>query len=131
MRKRILLFCLAMTSMSCVLFAGTVTPLREGWQLQSACKLQATGDSIAMDAFKPEGWLKTTVPSTVLAAQAAAGVVPDPYYGMNLRTIPGTTYAIGEIFSNKPMDPNSPYHCGWWYRTQFTAPPAAHAGERQ
>jgi exo-1,4-beta-D-glucosaminidase len=120
-----------MTAMSSTMFAGTATPLHEGWQLQSACKLQATGDAISTENFKPDGWLKTTVPSTVLAAQAAAGVVADPYYGMNLRAIPGTTYQIGEIFANKPMDPNSPYHCGWWYRTEFTAPADVHAGERQ
>ena len=131
MWKRILLCCLMITAMSSALFAGTVTPLHEGWELQSACKLQAAGDTIGTEAFKPDGWLKTTVPSTVLAAQAADGVVPDPYFGMNLRQIPGTTYAIGEIFARLPMDPNSPYHCGWWYRTEFAAPAVAHAGERQ
>ena len=130
MWKRILLCCLMITAMSSALFAGTVTPLHEGWELQSACKLQAAGDTIGTEAFKPDGWLKTTVPSTVLAAQAADGVVPDPYFGMNLRQIPGTTYAIGEIFARLPMDPNSPYHCGWWYRTEFAAPAVAHAGER-
>ena len=108
---------------------ATVTPLREGWQLQSACKLQADGGSIAAAGFPVEGWLKTTVPNTVLAAQAAAGVVPDPYYGANLRQIPGAGYPIGQNFSNLPMPPDSPYHCGWWYRTEFTAP-AASAPER-
>ena len=102
--------------------AETVTPLRDGWRLQSACKLEADGAAIAVDGFATEGWLKTTVPSTVLAAQAAAGVIPDPYFGDNLRKIPGTTYPIGQLFSNMPMAPDSPYHCGWWYRTEFTAP---------
>jgi exo-1,4-beta-D-glucosaminidase len=107
------------------LIAATVTPLHEGWRLQSACKLQAAGDAIAVEGFPVEGWLKTAVPSTVLAAQAAAGAVPDPYYGMNLRQIPGTdNYAIGQNFSNLPMAPDSPYHCGWWYRTEFAAPAA-------
>ncbi len=95
MRKRMLFCCLVSVAVSPLLHAGSVTPLHEGWQLQSACKLQAEGDTISTDAFKPEGWLKTAVPSTVLAAQAAAGVFPDPYYGMNLRQIPGTTYPIG------------------------------------
>ncbi|MDR3774809.1 MAG: beta galactosidase jelly roll domain-containing protein [Terracidiphilus sp.] len=98
--------------------------------MQSACKLQAAGDTIATDGFSTDGWLKTTVPSTVLAAQAAAGVFPDPYYGMNLRQIPGTTYRIGGIFANIPMAADSPYRCGWWYRTEFPSPTAAHAGER-
>ena len=61
----------------------------------------------------------------MLAAQAAAGVIPDPYFGDNLRQIPGTTYPIGQDFSNLPMPADSPYHCGWWYRTEFTAPAMA------
>ncbi|MGA2048084.1 MAG: glycosyl hydrolase family 2 [Terracidiphilus sp.] len=131
MRRRVVLCCLVSLVLFPVLRAATVTPLREGWQLQSACKLQATGDSIAAEGFQTDGWLKTAVPSTVLASQAAAGVFPDPYYGMNLRQIPGTTYKIGAIFANMPMAQDSPYRCGWWYRTEFTVPAAAHAGERQ
>ena len=102
--------------------AGTVTPLREGWRVQSACKLQAAGESIASEEFSTKDWLQTTVPSTVLAAQVTAGVSPDPYFGMNLRQIPGTDYPIGRIFANLPMAQESPYRCGWWYRTEFTAP---------
>ena len=131
MNKNMLLSCLGLLAVTPLLHAGTVTPLHDGWQLQSACRLQASGDAISVAGFQPDGWLKTTVPSTVLAAQAADGVIPDPYYGMNLRQIPGTTYAIGKIFANMPMDPSSPYHCGWWYRTEFTVPAAAHSGERQ
>ena len=48
-----------------------------------------TGQSFPTSGFIVDDWLKTSVPSTVLAAQAAAKVVPDPYYGMNLRNIPG------------------------------------------
>ena len=96
------------------------------WRLQSACNLKADGAAISVAGFAVEDWLKTTVPSTVLAAQAAAKVVPDPYYGMNLRNIPGTSYPIGHNFSNLPMPQDSPYRCGWWYRTEFTAAPAGH-----
>ena len=72
-------------------------------------------------------WIGTSVPSTVLAAQAAAKLVPDPYYGMNLRSILGTEYPIGHNFANLPMPQDSPYRCGWWYRTEFAAPaPALH-----
>ena len=122
---------LILLAASPLLLAGTVAHLRDGWQLQSSCGMQVAGEAVASVAYVPEGWLKTTVPSTVLAAQAAAGVYPDPYYGMNLRQIPGTTYPIGSIFANLPMPQDSPYRCGWWYRTEFTAPPAAREGERQ
>ena len=61
-------------------------------------------------------------PPTVLAAQVAAGEFKDPYYSDNLRKIPGTTYPVGENFSNLPMAADSPYHCSWWYRKQFVIP---------
>ncbi len=47
---------------------------------------------------------------------------PDPYTGMNLRSIPGTTYPIFEDFSNIPMPPNSPFRQPWWFRTEFKLP---------
>jgi exo-1,4-beta-D-glucosaminidase len=125
----ICLLCAAV-AMPAALQAGTVTPLREGWRLQSACKLQATGEAIAAEGLAVEGWLKTAVPSTVVAAQAAAGVIPDPYFGLNLRQLPGTDYPIGGIFARLPMSKDSPYHCGWWYRTEFLAPAASIKGER-
>lgn len=102
--------------------ASPVTHLEQNWQLQSACKLQAGGEAIAAEGFATDGWLKTTVPSTVLAAQARVGAVPDPYYGDNLRKLPGTNYPVGQLFSNLPMPADSPYTCGWWYRTEFAAP---------
>ena len=120
--KNLASFLIAGLAMPAVLHAGTVTPLHAGWRLQSACKLEAAGDAIAQPGFSIDGWLKTDVPSTVVAAQAAAGVIPDPYFGSNLRQIPGTDYPIGGIFARLPMSKDSPYHCGWWYRTEFAAP---------
>ncbi len=104
--------------------AGTATPLHDGWRLQSACTVHAEGAAISGADFSTDGWLKTSVPSTVLAAQAADKVFPDPYFGMNLRNIPGTSYPIGHNFSNLPMPQDSPYRCGWWYRTEFVVPAA-------
>ena len=109
--------------------AGT-TPLRDNWRLQSACKLQAAGEAISAAGFAAEDWLKASVPATVLAAQAADGAVPDPYFGSNLRQIPGTSYPIGHNFSNLPMPADSPYRCGWWYRTEFAAPAASSPEQR-
>jgi exo-1,4-beta-D-glucosaminidase len=121
---RVILLVLAALTPSIAAAANSTTPLHEGWRLQSACKLQAAGDAISAPGFAADDWLKTSVPSTVLAAQTADGVVPDPYYGTNLRQIPGTSYPIGHNFSNLPMPADSPYRCGWWYRTQFAAPSA-------
>ncbi len=120
-----LLVVVAAAALAPLLHAGTVTPLHEGWQLQSACKLNATGEAISSQEFRASGWIHTTVPSTVLAAQVAAGIFPNPYFGDNLRKIPGTSYRIGWNYANLPMPASSPYHCGWWYRNEFIAPVTA------
>ena len=65
------------------------------------------------------------MPTTVVSALVADGTFPDPYYGMNLRKIPGTTYTIGTNFSNVEMPADSPFAVPWWYRTEFTLPPEA------
>jgi exo-1,4-beta-D-glucosaminidase len=106
------------------------TALRDGWTVQSACKLQADGASISSNAYRVQGWYKTSVPATVLTVQVNAGIYKDPYFGTNLREIPGTTYPIGKIFANLPMPEDSPYRCGWWYRKEF-AVPAGGKGRRQ
>lgn len=130
MKRTVASLFLVLASLPAILQAAPITPLHEGWRLQSACKLQATGETIATEGFSTEGWLKTAVPSTVLAAQTAAGTVPDPYYGTNLRQIPGSNYPVGQNFSNLPMPQDSPYRCGWWYRDEFTAPAASQAEGR-
>lgn len=101
------------------------TPLREGWTIQSACKIQTDGPEISSLRYDTKGWMKATVPTTVLAAQVAAGIYPDPYYAMNLRKLPGADYPIGKFFSNMEMPAGSPYRCGWWYRKQFEVPAGA------
>jgi len=87
--------------------------------------MHADGAAISAPNFDTNSWLKTTVPGTVLAAQTANKVFADPYFGMNLRNIAGTGYPVGHNFSNLPMPSDSPYHCGWWYRTEFNAPASA------
>ena len=124
------LLCLASVLFPCISLASTLTHLREDWRLQSACKLNSAGPALAKAGFSTDGWLKATVPTTVLAAQAAAGTVPDPYFGSNLRQLAGTTYPIGQNFSNLPMAEDSPYHCGWWYRTEFVVPTKPAANRR-
>ena len=122
--RGLVLTLLSVLAFPLVVSARTVDPLREGWRIQSACTVKADGAAISASGFSVDDWLKTIVPSTVLAAQASAKVVPDPYYGMNLRNIPGTGYPIGQNFANLPMPEDSPYRCGWWYRTEFNAPAA-------
>jgi exo-1,4-beta-D-glucosaminidase len=120
-----LLWLFAVLALPAVLPCETRTPLRNAWRVQSACKLNAEGTAITAAGFPLTDWIETSVPITVLAAQVAAGLVPDPYFGNNLRKLPGAVYPIGAGFANEPMPADSPYRCGWWYRTEFTAPVAA------
>jgi len=130
MRRKVIAFLLAPLALPLAAAAAAVTPLHEGWRLQSACNLKADGAAISASSFTADDWIKTSVPSTVLAAQAANKLVPDPYFGMNLRNTPGTSYPIGHNFADLPMPPDSPYRCGWWYRTEFSAPTSAVRDQR-
>lgn len=96
--------------------------LHTGWFLQSSCKVNQPGELLSTDAFKPNGWYATSVPSTVLAAQVAAGEFKDLYFGENLGKLPGMDYPRGKNFSELAMPKNSPYACSWWYRTEFRVP---------
>src|SRR5258708_39542764 len=101
-----------------------VLPRREGWPLQSSAKVTATGEAISSASFETKNWIQADGPTTVVAAQVKNELLPDPFYGMNLRQYPGVNYPIGFNFSNIPMPPDSPYAVSWWYRKEFTLPPA-------
>ena len=96
--------------------------LRENWFIQSSAETHADGSAISRPGFATSNWYPATLPSTVLSALVKDQVYPDPYTGMNLRGIPGTTYPIFEDFSNILMPPGSPFRQSWWYRTEFNVP---------
>jgi exo-1,4-beta-D-glucosaminidase len=96
--------------------------LRENWLLQSSCKVSEPAEVLSTSQFSPEHWYKTTVPSTVLAAQVANGEFHDINFGKDLRKLPGMDYPIGQMYSNLDMPSTSPYACSWWYRTEFKLP---------
>ena len=98
--------------------------LSEAWSLQSSCKVDQAGEVISTSAFQPKGWYPIKVPTTVVAALVENKVYPDPYFGMNLRSFPGMTYAIGTPFSSQRMAQDSPFIVPWWYRTEFSLPPS-------
>jgi exo-1,4-beta-D-glucosaminidase len=92
------------------------------WTIQSSAKVTQGGAEISTQRFDIRGWYPARVPSTVLAALVANDVYPDPYFGMNLRSLSGMTYDIGDNFSNVPMAPDSPYAVSWWYRNSIRIP---------
>ncbi len=95
-------------------------PLRDGWALQSSAKVTGTGEAISETSYKTSDWIQADVPTTVVAAQVKNKILPDPFFGMNIRQFPGVSYPIGLNFSNIAMPPDSPYGVSWWYRKEFS-----------
>jgi hypothetical protein len=87
----------------------------DDWTMREAPKVDADGAQISTGAYNASGWMRATVPGTVLTTLVDDGVYPDPGYGLNNLAIPESL--------NKQ---------DYWYRAQFTLtasllPPGAHA----
>jgi exo-1,4-beta-D-glucosaminidase len=93
--------------------------LRQGWAIQTSEEVRESGATLSTASYQPRGWYSATLPTTVLSALVRGNIYPDPYTGMNLRSIPGTAYPIASNFSNALMPPDSPFLHSWWYRTEF------------
>ncbi|HKV23614.1 MAG TPA: glycoside hydrolase family 2 protein [Candidatus Acidoferrum sp.] len=106
---------------------GDIT-LREGWRVQSSAKVSSDGAAVSTTSFDASSWYKTSVPNTVFAVLVENGVYKNPYFGMNLRSVPGVSYKIGSEFANQEMPPDSPFAVPWWYRKEFEIP-AAYKGK--
>jgi exo-1,4-beta-D-glucosaminidase len=99
-------------------------PLASGWAIQSSASVTVQGEVISRPEFSPAGWHDAAVPGTIVGALVEEGRDSDPYTGMNLRALPGTTYPIGAQFALLPMPRDSPYKVSWWYRKAFDLPPS-------
>jgi exo-1,4-beta-D-glucosaminidase len=97
--------------------------LRDNWRLQSTAKVEDKPEAISSFGFQTSGWYATNVPTTVLAALVENKVYPDPYFGANLKSIPG--YREGRWLV---MPPGSPFRKSWWFRSEF-AIPASYRGQ--
>lgn len=102
--------------------AQNAVRLAEGWRIESSERVKESGETVSRPGFDTTGWYRAQAPSTVLAALVAERVFADPYFGMNLRQIPGAVYPVGTNFSNLPMAPGNPFRVPWWYRTEFRLP---------
>jgi exo-1,4-beta-D-glucosaminidase len=96
--------------------------LHEGWSLESSAKVVDPGEVVSRPGFAATGWSPVTVPNTVVGALVENGTYPDPFFGMNLRSLPGMTYPVAKNFSLLPMSPQSPFARSWWYRKEFELP---------
>lgn len=86
--------------------------LTEGWEMQEANVVLASGKSVFEMAGNRDGWYNATVPGTVLTTLVEQGVYPDPYFGLNNLQIP-------DDLCRK----------NWWYRINFDYPQQLLKGE--
>jgi exo-1,4-beta-D-glucosaminidase len=102
--------------------ASSRLPLSAGWTLQDSAQVAAKGDALSKPGASVAGWHQVTVPNTVVGALVANGTYKDPFFGMNLRSLPGATNPIAKNYSHLPMMEDSPFRRSWWYRTEFDLP---------
>src|SRR5271165_198946 len=98
------------------------TSLDGRWQMQSSCIDKSPAEAISTSGFPATNWHAAEVPGTVVAALVADKTLPDPNFGMNLKTFPGISLGGEEPFSNRDMPADSPYRCSFWFRTEFVTP---------
>ncbi|MBB6145839.1 hypothetical protein HNQ77_003809 [Silvibacterium bohemicum] len=79
--------------------------LAQGWTLQEAPKVKLSPAQLSDAGFDARGWMRATVPGTVLQSMIEDGVYPDPDYGLNNLQIPESL--------NKQ---------DYWYRNEFSSP---------
>src|SRR5437762_12438943 len=84
-------------------FPDSKLSLNDGWAVQSSAKVSEKGEAVATPSFQTKDWTQATGPTTVVAAQAKRGLLPDPLSGMNLRPYPGVSYLVGGHVSNLLM----------------------------
>ncbi len=102
---------------SCNKDKPTIIPLQKDWRIQSSAETDADAELISSPGLDADGWYKIDIPKTILAAMAEHDVYPDPYFGSNLKSIPG--YREGRWLS---MSGDSPFYPTWWYRKSFVVP---------
>ena len=89
MNIRIFCCLLIVTCLAVCSLHGETIPLTEGWYLRSSDGLAVSGAEVSRDGFSTQDWYALDRPRTVLSALAKVGVYADPYYGENLKSIPG------------------------------------------
>jgi exo-1,4-beta-D-glucosaminidase len=80
----------------------SVLPLKAGWTLFAADRVEATGERIATPGFNAEDWYPAQVPSTVLGNLVDLGIYGNVFMSKNLASLP-----------------SAPFLQPWWYRTEF------------
>jgi beta-galactosidase/beta-glucuronidase len=100
--------------------------LRENWYVRSVSLVEKDGQTLTSGRFKPSGFYKTYVPTTVLSALVRNGVYPDPYVGLNNMKIPDASDDFNRDYDlakfSHLSDRRNPWADPYWFWTQFCLP---------
>src|SRR5260370_5135799 len=102
--------------------AATRLLLHQNWWIQSSCLAYGNGEQISLPGYHPASWHPAEVPTTVLAALVSDNTYPHPFFAPNSTPLPGPSNPVAKNFAHLPPPTDSPYHCSWWYRTEFKVP---------
>jgi exo-1,4-beta-D-glucosaminidase len=118
----VILFCAIFSPSSPAEPPASRMPLHGTWQMQSSCVDKSSAEVVSTAGFPATNWHPAEVPGTVVAALVADKTLPDPDFGMNLKSFPGVSLGGEEPFSNREMPADSPFRCSYWFRTEFATP---------
>ena len=106
--RKIILAALAATLALCASAQEKVL-LNEGWIMKRADEVLADGNTISKGFTGETGWMKATVPGTVLTSLINNGIFPAPEFGLDNEKIPDI-YNIGRDFYT------------YWFVKRFDSP---------
>ncbi|MBM9504422.1 glycoside hydrolase family 2 protein [Actinacidiphila acididurans] len=93
-----------------------------GWEVQSTATATQSGAQISTPGFSTAGWLPVQndgggAPGTEINALLRGGTCPNVFFSTNMKSCFGQMTKVGP-------DTLARFSVPWWYRTDFTAPPA-------
>ncbi|UCE14235.1 MAG: hypothetical protein JSV04_03415 [Candidatus Heimdallarchaeota archaeon] len=92
----------------------------KNWFMQSSKEISEYGEVISTSNFTPKGWFEVEIPTTVVNGLVANNLYENPYYGINLKSIPGYKADITtQNFESQYKPKDSPYRVSWWFRKEF------------
>ena len=97
-----------------------VLKVRGDWRMGREKALALSGKTVSDASFDASGWLKATVPGTVLNTLVENKVLPDPYWGVNNRRKLGLIPDLNDVGRD---------FYSAWFRAEFDIP-ADFAGKR-
>src|SRR5215813_2375954 len=93
-----------------------------GWKVLTSATATQSGSVISTPGFPTTGWLTVAAddagaPGTEINALLQNGACPNVFFSTNLKNCFGQMTKVG-------ADTIAQFSVPWWYRTDFTAPPA-------